>query len=72
MWLADAAEWEVVSTMNSFHLESHLDTLLVKLPGLTVTPGFGGELHLMDTQKIRLDDEELFSTLVTEKVGVPT
>lgn len=70
IWLADAADWEVVSTMNSFQLESHLDTLLVKLPGVTVIPGFGGELHVMETPKIYSDDEELYSTLVTEEVRV--
>ena len=70
IWLAHLADWEVVSTVNSFQLDAHFDTLLVKLPGVTVMPGFGRELHLLDTPKIHLDDLELDSTVVTEKVRV--
>ena len=72
IWLADTGDWEVVSTLNSFQLEAHFDTLLVKLPGVTVMPGFGRELHQLESPNICSEDMELESIAVTEEVRVLT
>ncbi|RPD67801.1 hypothetical protein L226DRAFT_576935 [Lentinus tigrinus ALCF2SS1-7] len=51
IWLAGDGEWSVVSIGNSFHLDAKYDTILVRIPGITLMPGFGREMNSLEAAR---------------------
>ncbi|RPD52011.1 hypothetical protein L227DRAFT_618190 [Lentinus tigrinus ALCF2SS1-6] len=47
MWLVDEADWVAVSISASFHVSAEYDSLLLKFPGIALTPGIGRELNVL-------------------------
>ena len=70
LWVWEMADWEVVSTLNSFHVDAKYDSVLVKLPGVTCTPGFGRELWTTEAGDEQPEGFGEQALLVTEEVRV--
>ncbi len=53
LWLAEDAEWSVVSIEDSFWLSADYDTVLLRVPGTMHPLGLGREMHALDCKHDR-------------------
>ncbi len=53
LWLAEDAEWSVVSIEDSFWLSADYDTVLIRVPGTLHPLGLGREMHALDCKHDR-------------------
>ncbi|TFK85200.1 hypothetical protein K466DRAFT_601377 [Polyporus arcularius HHB13444] len=48
MWLAEDAEWQMISVAESFWLEAEYNTVLLRIPGTIHALGLGREIHALE------------------------